>query len=158
MGEGLKMYIWVDFVEESNALIDILEIWASQVAQWVKKPPAMQEPREPRAWSLGWEDPLEKKTPPHSRVLPGESHGQRKAWWTTVHRVAKSQTQLKQLSMHVRNLHDKAICVSFFVFFFFSTTHLSYMWMLWKPKILNLHGLLSSLMWSEYLFPSLSWF
>ena len=32
MGEGLKMYIWVDFVEESKALIYILEIWASQVA------------------------------------------------------------------------------------------------------------------------------
>ena len=155
MGESLKMCIWVDFVEESNALIYILVIWASQVAQWVKKPPAMQEPQEPRAWSLGWEDPLEKKMPPHSRVLPGESHGQRKAWWTTVHRVAKSQTQLKQLSMHVRNLQEKAICVPCF---FFSPTHLSYMWMLWKPKILNLHGLLSSLMWSEYLFPSLSWF
>ena len=44
---------------------------------------------------------------------PGEGNGNplqysclenpmdRGAWWTTVHGVAKSQTQLKQLSMHV---------------------------------------------------------
>ena len=43
---------------------------------------------------------------------PGEGNGQplgysclgnpmdREAWWATVHRVAKSQTQLKRLSMH----------------------------------------------------------
>ena len=31
--------------------------------------------------------------------LPGESHGQR-SLWSTLHRVAKSQTQLKRLSMH----------------------------------------------------------
>ena len=31
--------------------------WASLIAQLVKNPPAV---REPRAWSLGWEDPLEK--------------------------------------------------------------------------------------------------
>jgi len=40
--------------------------WASLVAQLVKKPPAMQE-----TWvqSLGWEDPLEKGTYTHSRIL-----------------------------------------------------------------------------------------
>ena len=32
-------------------------------------------------------------------LLPGESNGQR-AWWATAHRVAKSQTPLKRLSMH----------------------------------------------------------
>ena len=31
--------------------------------------------------------------------LPGDPMG-RGVWWTVVHRVAKSQTQLKQLSMH----------------------------------------------------------
>ena len=45
-------------------------------------------------------------------IFPGERHGNplqysclenpmdRGAWWATVHGVAKSQTQLKQLSMH----------------------------------------------------------
>ena len=44
--------------------------------------------------------------------FPGGGHGNplqyfylenlmdRAAWWTTVHRIAKSQTRLKQLSMH----------------------------------------------------------
>ena len=26
----------------------------------------------------------------------------RGAWWATVHRIAKSQTQLKQLNMHIK--------------------------------------------------------
>ena len=55
--------------------------------------PAMQE-----TWdlSLGWEDPLEKGKAMHSSIL---------AWripWTT-----KSQTRLKQISMHAIN----ACCV-----------------------------------------------
>ena len=49
---------------------------------------------------------------PGSGRSPGEGHGNplqysclenpmvRGAWWATVHGVAKSQTQLKQLSMH----------------------------------------------------------
>ena len=36
-------------------------------------------------WRRRWE--------PKQVFLPGESHGQR-AWWVTVHRVAKSQTRL----------------------------------------------------------------
>ena len=46
---------------------------------------------------------LEEGTATHALFLPGESHGQ-KAWWATVHRVEKSQTGLKQLSMHARTL------------------------------------------------------
>ena len=44
------------------------------MAQLVKNPPAMWE-----TWvhSLDWEDPLEDGMATHSRVLPGESHGQR---------------------------------------------------------------------------------
>ena len=45
---------------------------ASQVAQWVKNLPAMQEMW---IWSLGWEDPLEEVMATH--FLSGESHGQR---------------------------------------------------------------------------------
>ena len=39
---------------------------ASLVAQLVKNPPAMWETW---VWSLGWEDPLEKGMPTHSRIL-----------------------------------------------------------------------------------------
>ena len=43
-----------------------MRLWASQVAQTVKNPPAVQE-----TWvqSLGWEDPLEKGTATHSSTL-----------------------------------------------------------------------------------------
>ena len=38
-------------------------------------------------------------------TLPGESHGQR-SLAATVHRVRKSQTQLKRLSMHALKVHS----------------------------------------------------
>ena len=41
-------------------------IGASLVAQMVKNPPAIWETW---VWSLGWEDPLEKGTAPHSSIL-----------------------------------------------------------------------------------------
>ena len=44
--------------------------------------------------SLGWEDPLEKGTDTHSSILAWRISMDRGAWWTTVHGVAKSQTQL----------------------------------------------------------------
>ena len=40
--------------------------WASQVAQLVKKPPAMQETQETWVRSLGWGDSLEKEMATHS--------------------------------------------------------------------------------------------
>ena len=53
-------------------------------------------------WSLGREDSLEKGMTTHSSIL-GEPHEQsRWNWrWARIHRVTKSQTQLKRLSMHV---------------------------------------------------------
>ena len=68
---------------------------ASLLAQMVKSLPAVQE-----TWvqSLGWED------------LPGEGNGNplqdsclenpmdRGAWWTTIHGVTKSQTQLSNFT------------------------------------------------------------
>ena len=59
-------------------------IWASLVAQMVKRLPTM---RETWVQSLGWEDPLEKETTTHSSIL---------AWripWT-VHGVTKSRPWL----------------------------------------------------------------
>ena len=45
---------------------------ASQVAQWVKNPPAMQEPQETRVRSLGGEDPLEKEMATQPSILAWE--------------------------------------------------------------------------------------
>ena len=60
------------------------------MAQMVKNLPAMQE-----AWvqSLGWEDPLEKGMVTQDSCL--ENSMDRGAWQATVHRVAKSRTQLR---------------------------------------------------------------
>ena len=65
----------------------------------VKGPPATQEPQETWVWSLGQEDPRRTTRQPSPVVLPGEFHGQR-SLVDYLYRVAKSQTQLKQLSMH----------------------------------------------------------
>ena len=39
---------------------------------------------------LSWVDPVEESMTTHSSILAWRSHGQR-AWWATVHRVAKTQ-------------------------------------------------------------------
>ena len=44
--------------------------------------------------SLGWEDPLEEGMAIHSSIFARESHGQREAWWATVHGVEQSWTKL----------------------------------------------------------------
>ena len=64
-------------------------MWASLVAQLVKKPLAMWE-----TWvqSLGWEDPLEESLATHSSILVWRILMDRGSWQATVHRVAKSQT------------------------------------------------------------------
>ena len=66
----------------------------------VKNLLAMQEPLETRVQSLGQEDPLEKGKATHSSILAWRIRMDRGAWRATVHRVAKSQTRLKGLSMH----------------------------------------------------------
>ena len=55
----------------------------------------MQETQEMWVRSLGWEDALEKGMVTHSSILAWRvSPKDRGAWWATVRRVAKSQTQL----------------------------------------------------------------
>ena len=54
---------------------------------------------ETRVQSLGWEDPLEKEMAIHS--CP-QNPMDKEAWWDVVHRVTKSQTQLKWLSTHAQ--------------------------------------------------------
>ena len=65
--------------------------WASLVAEMVKNPPAVQETWVPY---LGWEDPLEEGMTTHFRILAWRIPVDRGAWRATVHRVAKSWTQL----------------------------------------------------------------
>ena len=54
--------------------------------------------QETQVQSLGQEYPWRRKWLPTLAVLPEKSHGQR-AWWATVHGVAKSRTQLKRLTV-----------------------------------------------------------
>ena len=54
--------------------------------------------------SLGWEDPLEKGMATQSGILAWRIPWTKEYWQARVHRVAKSRTQLKQLSMARKNL------------------------------------------------------
>ena len=73
---------------------------ASLVAQLVKNLPVTRE-----TWvrSLVWEDPLEEGMATHSSILAWRIPMEKGAWQITVHGVAKSWTQLKQLSTHMCN-------------------------------------------------------
>ena len=63
----------------------------------VKNLPTMQ-----KTWvrSLGWEDPLEEGMATHSSILAWRIPRTEKPGGATVYGVSKSQTRLKQLSMH----------------------------------------------------------
>ena len=50
--------------------------------------------------SLGKEDPLEEGMATHSSILAWRIPMDRETWWVIVHRVLKSQIQLKQISIH----------------------------------------------------------
>ena len=71
--------LWEDLVVK-GVWLDLLITWASLVAKMVKSLPALWE-----TWvqSLGWEDPLEKRTATHSSIL--ENSMDRGAWQATVH-------------------------------------------------------------------------
>ena len=69
----------------------------SLVAQMVKRLSAMWETR---VQSLGQEGPWRRKLQFSPVLLPGKSHGQR-SLLATVHRVAKSQTQLSDLLQYI---------------------------------------------------------
>ena len=56
----------------------------------VKNLSAVQETQETRVQSLGQEDPLEEKMATYSSNL-ARKISQRRDWWATVQRVAKSQ-------------------------------------------------------------------
>ena len=61
----------------------------------VKNLPANTEDIRDVGLSLGWEDPLEEGMASLSSIFAWRIPMDRGASWATVHRVAKSQTQLK---------------------------------------------------------------
>ena len=83
--------------------------WASWVAWWVKNPPAMQECR--RRGFNPWigKIPRRRARQPTPVFLPENPMG-RGAWQATIHRVAKSWTWLKWLSIaqHIVWLQETA--------------------------------------------------
>ena len=60
-----KSQTWLSNWTELNLLAKI-SFWASQVAQWLKNSPPMQETQ---VWSLGWEGSLEEGLATHSSIL-----------------------------------------------------------------------------------------
>ena len=54
-------------------------------------------------WSLGQEDTLEEGMATHPSILAWRIPMDKGVWWATVHKVAKSQTWPKQLSMHANS-------------------------------------------------------
>ena len=80
----------------------MLCLWASLVAQMVKRLSAMQETR---VWSLGWEDPLEKEMAAHSSILAWKI-----PWTAEPGRLPSMGSQ--------RVGHDWASSVSLFTFHF----------------------------------------
>ena len=93
----------------SLLLLLLLIHWASQVALMVKNPPVNAGnirdvgliPGLGRSPGGGHSNPLQYSCP--------ENPMNREAWWATVHRVAKSQIRLKQLSMHAHTINTLII-------------------------------------------------
>ena len=90
--------VWTTMVSPNKSYLSLLGV--SQVALVIKNPPAHAGDIKDTGSILGCER------------FPGGGHGillqcsclensmDRGAWWASVHGVTKSQTQLKQLSMH----------------------------------------------------------
>ena len=76
--------------------------WASLVAQLVKNLLAMQETRETRARSLGWEDPLEKGQATHSSILAWIV-----PWMSPWGHKESDTTERLLLSLHLSTKYNK---------------------------------------------------
>ena len=86
---------WVSWLTDSNLLQLGLPGGSA-----VNYPPAIQEMQEMQVQSSGQEDPLEGNMGNPLQCSCLENPVDRETWQTTVHRVAKSQTKLKQFSTH----------------------------------------------------------
>ena len=65
-----------------------------------------------RVQSLGWKDSLEEDSSPLQYSCL-ENLMVRGAWWALIHRVTKSRTQLKRLSMHTHPTTGPATYLEF---------------------------------------------
>ena len=94
--------------ELSNNQNVLPQAWVSLVAQTVKHLPAMQ-----KTWvqPLDQEGPLEKEMATLSSILAWRILMHRRAWWTTIHWVTKSQTQLSDQHTHHHHHHGRDVLV-----------------------------------------------
>ena len=69
-----------------NLLANGTDIMRCGFSSWVGKIP----------WRRSWQ--------PTPVFFPGESCGQRRLWWATVHKVTKSQIELRQLSIRTARI------------------------------------------------------
>jgi len=83
---------------------------ASQVALVVKNSSANSGDLRAEDSIPGSEDPLGQGMATHSSILVWQIPMDRGAWWATVHGVAKSQTQLKQLRTLICAYHQCLYC------------------------------------------------
>ena len=114
------------FPEEAVRSFQVQLLVACLVAQTVKHPPTRQE-----TWvrSLGWEDPLEKKMATQPSIPAWRIPWTEEPCRPRVHRVAKSQTQLRNQHFHFQLL---VALNSFYIVM--EAFHLSVCWrgkMLW---------------------------
>ena len=86
-------------------------MWLSGLKKKKKNSPAVQELQETRVPSLGPEDPLEEEVATYPSILPWRIPLDGGVWWATVHRLRKSWTWLKWLSVHTHT-HTHGLNVS----------------------------------------------
>ena len=86
----VKVY-WASKVKHVDSCLKYIcsYIWSCLVALMVKSLFAMQETQEMQVWSLGWEDPLEKRRATHSSILAWRIPWTEGPGWATVYAVTK---------------------------------------------------------------------
>ena len=73
----------------------------------VKNPPVSAGDAGDTGWFLGQEDSLKQEIATHPSILAWKSPKDRGAWWATVHRVAKSWTQLSTIMLLTKTNKEK---------------------------------------------------
>ena len=134
----------------------------------VKNLPASVGDIEIQVQSLGWKIPWRRAWQPTPVFFPGESQGQRSQRNPIVHRVAKSQTWLKQLSTCTGNNRQASAigtCLNTNKTHIlgFSTSNLS-TWRIYRCIFLNLskwsesRSVVSKSVWLDGLYSHKEWF
>ena len=84
----------------SFVIISWIYMWGFLGGMSGKEPARQYHRHEMWVWFLSWEYPPKKEMATHSRIFFLENPLGRGDWWASVHRVTKSWTWLKWLSMH----------------------------------------------------------